>query len=122
MNPQPMNTAVPWWRIGHVWLVFAGPAVVVLASIVTAWIAFSGFEQEGLVDTTNPSSNVTAQVHCSALTPAIQGRNHAAIHLEQCQETGTLLGRQHPRGDNDQTLGKATGDLNRSETVSTPAR
>ena len=29
----------PWWRHGMVWLILSGPAVVVVAGLVTAWIA-----------------------------------------------------------------------------------
>jgi hypothetical protein len=29
------DASAPWWRFGHVWLVIAGPAVVVVASFVT---------------------------------------------------------------------------------------
>lgn len=34
--------ATPWWRIGMVWLVLGGPAVVVVAGITTAVIAYHG--------------------------------------------------------------------------------
>ncbi|MFO1270117.1 MAG: hypothetical protein U1F50_00270 [Rubrivivax sp.] len=30
----------PWWRIGMVWLVLGGPAIVVVAAISTAVIAY----------------------------------------------------------------------------------
>ena len=26
--------ALPWWRYGHVWLIIAGPAIVVVAGFV----------------------------------------------------------------------------------------
>ena len=29
----------PWWKFGFVWLVVGGPAVVVVASFITLWIA-----------------------------------------------------------------------------------
>jgi len=87
MNPQPMNTTVPWWRIGHVWLVLAGPAVVVLASIVTAWIAFSGFEQEfsGEATRSHPPS-LAKELDCSGLIPAIKGRNQAVSGQDECHQ------------------------------------
>ncbi|MDF2466468.1 MAG: nitrogen fixation protein FixH, partial [Ramlibacter sp.] len=31
----------PWWKFGHVWLVIAGPCVVVVAGFITAFIAMS---------------------------------------------------------------------------------
>lgn len=68
-NPTParaQNAAVddrPWWRYGMVWLVIGGPAVVVVAGIVTAVIAIRGADP--VLDT-------------RAEQPAVQARNHAA--------------------------------------------
>lgn len=39
---DPKPAATPWYRIGMVWLVLGGPAVVVVAGIVTAVIAYRG--------------------------------------------------------------------------------
>ncbi len=66
MNQEPGIETTPnahWWRHPHVWLVIAGPAAVVVASMVTAVIAVRGADK---VITEQP------------LTPAVQGRNHAA--------------------------------------------
>ena len=60
--------AQPWWRYGMVWLVLGGPAAVVVASLVTGYIAFQGADPI-----------VVAPVGGQAGTaPAIQARNHAA--------------------------------------------
>ena len=32
MSAQTTPEAAPWWQFGHVWLVVAGPLVVVMAS------------------------------------------------------------------------------------------
>ncbi len=37
-----MNENTPWYRIGMVWLVLGGPALVVVAGITTAVIAYRG--------------------------------------------------------------------------------
>ena len=66
--------AAPWWRVGMVWLVLGGPAVVVVASLVTAVVAYRGAD-EVLVET--PSAR-HAPVKPTAQTPALQARNHAA--------------------------------------------
>lgn len=31
----------PWWKFAHVWLIIAGPVIVVIAGFVTAYIALS---------------------------------------------------------------------------------
>ncbi len=35
----PGPAPAPWWRHGHVWLVISGPALVVLASFLTLYLA-----------------------------------------------------------------------------------
>ena len=58
-----MNDESPWWRNGMVWLVIAGPAVVVVASFATLFIALA------YPDPVLPTGSAT---------PAVQARNHAA--------------------------------------------
>ena len=64
----------PWWRFGLVWMVWGGPAVVVVAGFITLYIAISN---------PDPVLNVTprtAMQERQGIThaPAMQGRNHAA--------------------------------------------
>ena len=65
---QPENT--PWWRLPIVWMVIAGPAIVVVASITTAGIAIKHVDP--VLDTSK------GQVKGVIDMPAIQARNHAA--------------------------------------------
>ena len=58
----------PWWRVGMVWFALAGPALVVVAGLVTAAIAVHGADPVLRVE---PSG-------AAAETPAVQARNHAA--------------------------------------------
>jgi hypothetical protein len=64
-----------WWAYGHVWLVIAGPLLVVVASFVTYYLAARG--QDPVLST---GAQVTAPVEGpgNALAPAVQARNHAA--------------------------------------------
>lgn len=66
--------STPWWRVGMVWLVVGGPLVVVVASLVTAVVAYHGAD-EVLVQT--PSAR-DVPVRPNAQTPALTARNHAA--------------------------------------------
>jgi hypothetical protein len=68
------SAAPPWWRVGMVWLVVGGPAVVVVASLGTAVVAYVGAD-EVLVNT--PSAR-HAPVQPTGTTPALIARNHAA--------------------------------------------
>lgn len=63
-----------WWRVGMVWLVLGGPAVVVVAALGTAVLAYRGADVV-LVET--PSAR-HAPVQPTAQTPAVAARNHAA--------------------------------------------
>ena len=66
--------APAWWRVGMVWLVLGGPAVVVVAAIATAVVAYRGADP---VLTDAPTARQAAQQPGPQI-PAMQGRNHAA--------------------------------------------
>lgn len=81
-NNKPADAdAQPWWRFGHVWLVLAGPAVVVVAGFVTLYLAIrtpdpvvSGQGGSAIV---RPEQSGEA-AGSTSLAPAVQARNHAA--------------------------------------------
>jgi hypothetical protein len=80
MSQTSTPAAAPWWKFGHVWLVVSGPAIVVVASFITLYIAVTrgdpvldeDYYQKGL------QINQTLADNPASLAPAIQGRNHAA--------------------------------------------
>ena len=73
-TPPAPEPVAPWWRFGMVWLVVGGPAIVVVASLGTAVVAYRGADVV-LVDT--PSARVLP-VQPTSETPAVTARNHAA--------------------------------------------
>ena len=77
MNPEQPENA-PWWTYGHVWLVISGPAVVVVAGFVTAWIALSEPDPVLAQDYYRRGVEINKTLKDKALVPAMQGRNHAA--------------------------------------------
>ena len=71
--------AQPWWKFGHVWMVFAGPAVVVVASFITLYLAIK--VPDPVVTSYGqvaPSGAVQQDASATNMAPAIQARNHAA--------------------------------------------
>lgn len=69
----------PWWRYGHVWLVISGPALVVVASFLTLYLAVT--RGDPLVDERyyqSADSVGDQSTKALALAPAMQARNHAA--------------------------------------------
>ncbi|MFZ3087523.1 MAG: hypothetical protein WA123_05610 [Methylotenera sp.] len=83
---QALNQKPKWWKSGYAWLVFAGPALVVVASFTTAYIAVSGqdpvLEHE---ENSGNTSNIKALTldQKNALEPAIRARNHAATGVNK---------------------------------------
>ncbi|MHB1199089.1 MAG: nitrogen fixation protein FixH [Polaromonas sp.] len=74
----------PWWTFGHVWLVIAGPAIVVVASFVTLYLAIT--IPDPVIDTqvqrqTDPAAQPGTTGSSSSLAPAMQARNHAATSV-----------------------------------------
>lgn len=69
-----------WWRYAHVWLVISGPAIVVVASFVTFYLAAVG--KDPVVDEDyyrkGIEINKTLADNPHSLAPAVQARNHAA--------------------------------------------
>jgi len=78
-DPSPAVLAAipaPWWRFPMVWLVLAGPAIVVAACVVTMVIAF---RHADVVLTEAPARAAARGVPLAGATaPALQARNHAA--------------------------------------------
>lgn len=70
----------PWWRHGHVWLVIAGPAVVIVAGVVTILLAVRSPDPVVAEDyyRRGIEINKTLAAQDKTLLPAMQGRNHAA--------------------------------------------
>lgn len=69
----------PWWTYGHVWLVISGPAIVVVAALVTAWIAVRYADPVLAEEYYHQGIEINkAQAAERAQLPALQGRNHAA--------------------------------------------
>jgi hypothetical protein len=66
-SSAPAGPVSPWWRHGMVWMVLGGPAVVVVASFATLFIAL-----------THPDPVLERAASQSEPLPAVQGRNHAA--------------------------------------------
>ena len=78
MNDNPDNSG-PWWRHGHVWLLIAGPAVVVVAGVATILIALRHPDPVLAEDYYRRGIEINRTLaRDKALMPALQGRNHAA--------------------------------------------
>lgn len=79
-NSTP-DSPPPWWKFGYVWLVLAGPAVVVVASFITLYLAVTrpdplvsqDYYREGI----NINQTLGEAATAASLAPAIQARNHA---------------------------------------------
>jgi uncharacterized protein len=66
----------PWWRFPIVWLVIGGPLTVVIASLITAFVAAHGQDPVLLRD--ESAGAVEVRNGTESMTPAEAARNHAA--------------------------------------------
>ena len=81
MSPENLS----WWRFGHVWLLIAGPALVVVAGLVTAWIAVAHPDPVLSEDYDRQGLEINKTLHQEAdrsRMPAHQARNHAATPID----------------------------------------
>ena len=79
MRTSHLELRLPWWKFGHVWLVVAGPAIVVVASFVTLYLAVSGSDPIVSEDYYQRGIDINKTMdHAASLAPALQARNHAA--------------------------------------------
>ncbi|WP_047550760.1 hypothetical protein [Methylotenera sp. G11] len=78
---QDQNQNQKWWKSGFAWLVFGGPAIVVVASLTTVYIAVNG-QDEVLAHEENqgqsPFKKPMTTEEKNSLEPAVKARNHAA--------------------------------------------
>ena len=81
---KPEVSSGPWWKFGHVWMILAGPAVVVVAGIVTAVIAARGADPVVDPNYYQTGSNINDQLRNPGKSHAPAGavRNHAATPNE----------------------------------------
>ena len=70
----------PWWKYGHVWLIIAGPLIVIVAGFVTLWLAISRPDPVVAEDYYRQGIEINKSLAEpeKSLAPAMKGRNHAA--------------------------------------------
>lgn len=85
MKKESNGPTNPWWKHGFLWMVIAGPAIVVVASFITLYLAVSR-PNEIVNEVTYRSAKQSDQTieqrrKESGMAPAMQGRNHAATGI-----------------------------------------
>jgi hypothetical protein len=79
LKNQSPATAKPWWTFGMVWMVIAGPAVVVVAAFATLYLAITIPDPVLPTEAMNPRNAIENQAKLeAAMAPAMQARNHAS--------------------------------------------
>ena len=83
---QTQQQKPKWWKSGYAWLVFGGPAIVVVASLTTVYIAVNG-QDPVLAHEENQGEAILKKPltveQKNALEPAIKSRNHAATGVNK---------------------------------------
>ncbi len=102
---SPAQPPQPWWRHGHVWLLIAGPATVIVAGIATLILAVRTSDPLVAQDYYRQGIEINKTLRegasTKALLPAVQGRNHAAtpsgaIEADAAPVTASTAARQVP--------------------------
>ena len=81
MQEKNDDRPAAWWRFGHVWLIIAGPAVVIVAGIVTIYLAVARPDPVVAQDYYRQGIEINKTLEggeAAGLAPAVQARNHAA--------------------------------------------
>lgn len=77
-NSEPPQA---WWRFGHVWLIISGPALVIVAGLVTLYLAVSSPNEIVTDEVYRQSVEINRKKGVTTLpdelAPAMQARNHA---------------------------------------------
>lgn len=80
-DPSPAATP-PWWKFWHLWMVLALPAVVIIASLITLYLALSRPDELVSADYYRQGIEINKSLEdraaAASLAPALQARNHAA--------------------------------------------
>jgi hypothetical protein len=92
MQHNTSEASAPWWKFGHVWLVVGGPAVVVVASFITLYLAVTrpdpvvseDYYRQGI----NINKGMNDETSAASLAPALQARNHAATGVLPASKAG----------------------------------
>lgn len=77
-NALASSENAPWWRFPLLWMVIAGPVVVVVASFATLWIALRVPDPVVASDYYRQGIEINRALADKKLMPALAGRNHAA--------------------------------------------
>ena len=83
---QEEQNAKPWWQYGHVWLIIAGPAAVIVAGFVTLAIAIKTPDPVVAEDYYKRGLNINQTLAAEKdmqLAPAMQARNHVVTPQSQ---------------------------------------
>lgn len=86
MHQNTLGSTAPWWKFGYVWLVIAGPAVVVVASFITLYLAVTRPDPVVTEDYYRKGVEINktlgGDAGVASMAPAIQARNHAQTGLK----------------------------------------
>jgi hypothetical protein len=81
MQHDVLRSSGPWWKFGYVWMVVAGPAIVVVAAFITLYLAITrpdpviteDYYRKGI----EINKTLGSEPQAASLAPAQQARNHA---------------------------------------------
>jgi hypothetical protein len=92
MEQNNLDGRAPWWKFGYVWFVLSGPLIVVIASLVTYYVAVTRPDPVVAADYYRKGIEINKALQNEAETanmaPAIQARNHAQTGVPSSKIVG----------------------------------
>ncbi|MDE2442576.1 MAG: nitrogen fixation protein FixH [Betaproteobacteria bacterium] len=75
---ESIESQRPWWTYGMVWMVISGPLSVVIAALISGYVAWHGQDPVLLHDDVGPPPSAI-KAGTDSQTPAELARNHAVV-------------------------------------------
>lgn len=92
MEQNRLDGGAPWWKFGYVWFVLSGPLIVVIASLVTFYVAVSRPDPVVTEDYYRKGIEINKalgdEAETANMAPAIQARNHAQTGVPSSRIVG----------------------------------
>ncbi len=88
MNPLAAEADKSWWRHPLLWMVIGGPAVVMIASFVTFWLAWRSPDALVSPDYYREGVEINRTLAAKKNLPAMSGRNHAMTPAQDVPSAG----------------------------------
>jgi uncharacterized protein len=87
-----MNQSLPWYREPWPWILMSGPAAVIVAGVITTWIAFATADPLVVQDYYRRGLTINARLACEQAAAAAGAE--AARAVASCRDKAMMPARR----------------------------